>query len=294
MKALVTGAKGFIGKRLCIDLEAHGAEVFEHDLDVGDLTQPNVLDVYPPCDIVYHLAAMTYVPKSWEETQRFLQVNLMGTVTVLEYCRKHRARLVMMSTYVYGEPQYLPVDEKHSVHAVSPYHESKLLCEHLCGFYHNNFDINVVIVRPFNIYGLGQSSVFLLPKVMEQVLDPVKETVEVFDLTPKRDYIYVDDVVRALRLAQSCPEGLHVLNLGTGVSVAVKEAIETIMRVADIHKPILETAQRRTGEISDCRADAALAQKLIGFTAGYSLEDGIAAWIGEIKGKPANSTRAVR
>ena len=285
MKALITGANGFVGRRLCKALEAQGAEVFTHDLDVGDLTQPGALDAYPACDTVYHLAAMTFVPQSWEQTHRFFQVNLMGTITALEYCRAHHTRLVMMSTYVYGEPKYLPVDEKHPVHPVSPYHESKLLCEDMCRFYHNNFGTDIVIFRPFNIYGLGQSSAFLLPKVMEQVLDPARERVEVFDLTPKRDYIYVDDIVRALMLAQGCPDGLHTLNLGSGVSICVGQAIETILRVAGISKPVVETQQKRTGEISDCRADVSAARELIGFSTKYSFEAGICAWLNEMKAR---------
>ena len=279
MNALVTGANGFIGRKLCADLRAHGADVWEQDLNVGDLTNADALDAYPPCDVVFHLAALAFVPQSWETTHRYFQTNLMGTVTVLEYCRKHHAKLVMMSTYVYGEPRYLPVDEAHPTCAVSPYHESKLMCEELCRFYHEQFGIDAVILRPFNIYGPGQNSMFLLPKVMEQVLDPKKEAVEVFDLSPKRDYIYVDDVVRAIGMSERCPEGLHTLNIGTGISISVAEAIEKIMRVTGIRKPILETQQKRVSEISDCRADITLVHRMLGYQPRYGFEDGIRQWL---------------
>ena len=113
MIALVTGAKGFIGSRLCAALTAAGHQVLPFDIDTGDISQPHALDAVEKADIVYHLAARAFVPDSWTLTHEYMQTNVIGTETVLEYCRARQARLVFLSTYLYGEPQYLPVDENH-------------------------------------------------------------------------------------------------------------------------------------------------------------------------------------
>ncbi len=284
MKILVTGARGFIGKRLCAALAGEGYEVIPFDLAEGDLTKPDALANVPAADMVYHLAAVVFVPKSWEDPYTCFHINLMATVTVLEFCRRTKARLVMMSTYIYGEPQYLPVDERHPIRPVSPYHQSKILAEQLCGYYHEVFGVDVLVCRPFNLYGYGQDPAFLLPKIMRQALDPEQKEIVVFNLSPRRDYIYVDDVIRALVLACGRVQGFQTVNIATGVSVSVREAIETILRVTGQNKPYRETGEARSREISDCYADCSTAERLLGFRARYDLAAGVAAWLKELPG----------
>lgn len=285
MKALVTGSRGFLGTRLCGSLRMQGVEVLEHDILEGDLSHPDALDAFPPCDVVYHLAARTFVPDSWALPHEFFRVNVMGTVTALEFCKKHHARFIQMSTYVYGEPQCLPIPETHPVNPTSPYHESKVLCESLGLFYHNQHGIDVFIIRPFNIYGPGQSIAFLLPKIMEQVMDTSRREIEVFDLSPKRDYVYVDDVVHALCSVLTCEGGYHVFNIGTGYSHSIEEVIQTVLAVCAVNKPYHSLQSARKNEIADCYADITNASRVLGFSPAYTLEQGIAQWIKELMEK---------
>lgn len=283
MKLLVTGSNGFIGRRLCKRL-SQSHTVVPYDLAQGDLSDENALAGLEGLDFVYHLAARTFVPHSWENPHSFYQSNIMGSVTVLEFCRKREIPLVFLSAYVYGTPKYLPIDEAHPLSAPSPYHMSKLACESLCAFYASCYDTRIRVIRPFNVYGEGQSKAFLLPKIMRQIFSPEIPVIEVFDLSPKRDYIFVDDVIAALVLSQKPWRGLEVFNIGTGVSICVKEAIETMLGETRCNKTYYETGEKRGNEIDDCRADITKARAVLGFSPEYSFAQGIRQWLSEIEG----------
>lgn len=279
MRILVTGSNGFIGKYLVGSLIERGHEVFCHDSSKGSLTERNSLDIYQEIDFVYHLAALTFVPESWSNTFGYFETNILGTVTVLEFCRKHSCGLVFMSTYIYGEPEYLPIDENHQVSAVSPYHESKIIGEELCRFYHEKFGVQSIVFRPFNIYGAGQNKNFLLAKVVDQILDPNVQEVSVFDLRPKRDYIYIKDMIEVLLLALHKKNEFEVYNLGSGISYSVEEAIKLIMKVTGIKKPYFSVGNTRKDDILDCVADISSIHERFGYEIQYSFEDGLRDWL---------------
>lgn len=279
MNIIITGSYGFVGRHLCQRLAAQGHTVLAHTRMQGDLSSEGALKQYGQVDFVYHLAAKTFVPDSWVRPQTFYQDNVLGTVSVLEHCRVHHIPLLFMSTYVYGPPRQLPINETHPVCAMSPYHESKLLCEDLCKFYVRQFGMDIQIFRPFNIYGPGQDMNFLIPKVMSQVLNDNCSEVEVFDLRPKRDYIYIKDLVSALVAALKPSSGLHVYNIGAGVSLSVEEAITEIMKATRRQKGYRATLKTRKCEVSDCVADIKKAKAELGFVPRYSFYDGIADWL---------------
>lgn len=278
MNVLVTGAKGFIGKYLVKRLREDNHVVFEHDHTKGDLTNKDTLKQYQDVDVIYHLAAKTYVPESWNIPGTYLNDNNAMLVNVLEYCRGTGAKLVFLSTYLYGEPQYLPVDEKHKCVAVTPYHLCKKIGEEICEFYSKNFNVDVVIARPFNVYGKGQNRDFLLPKVYEQVADLETNTIEVFNLAPKRDYVYVEDLVDALVKLIPFIKGYDVFNVGAGESYSVKEAIDIIQNELGVHKKVIEKYAERKNEVMDCVADISHLESRIGKLAITSLVEGIHKW----------------
>src|SRR6202011_2766469 len=104
----------------------------------------------------------------------------------------------LVSSYMYGHPERLPIPEDHPLRASNPYSHSKLLAEQITRFYQESFGVPVTIVRPFNLYGPGQSEDFLIPTLIRQALAQDSNAIVVADLTPKRDYIYIDDVVDLL------------------------------------------------------------------------------------------------
>lgn len=285
MNILVTGADGFIGKRMAEALQKQGHHVIKHVFMDGDLSKKESLAPYDHCavDMVYHFAARTFVPDSWSDSYEYFHTNVMGTVSVLEYCRKKRCSAVLMSSYVYGEPQFLPVTEEHPVAAVTPYHETKVVTEHIGKFYSEQFSLPVTVFRPFNVYGMGQKETFLLPKVMKQLLDKQIERIELMDLTPRRDYVYIKDVAEALCCAMAVREGFHVYNIGTGRSYSVEEAVKICMEVTGIEKPIVTKQNVRAFEVSDCVADISKLRHDFGYQVRYSLPEGIRDWYLEIQ-----------
>ncbi|HSN49645.1 MAG TPA: SDR family oxidoreductase, partial [Bacteroidales bacterium] len=170
MEILVTGSEGFIGKALIARLLASGHTVTGFDAPEGDIAEKGILDNLKDTGIgyVFHLAAKTFVPESWNNPFDFYRVNLLGTTNVLEFCRATGAGLSYISSYLYGTPGYLPVDEKHPLKAHNPYSHSKIVAEETCRYYRDQFKIPVTIFRPFNIYGPGQDQRFLIPKIIAQ------------------------------------------------------------------------------------------------------------------------------
>src|ERR1035438_8407842 len=120
---LVTGSLGFLGNVLVKKLILAGFTVFGFDIDDGDITTQSSLDQFRGINIshVFHLAGKTFVPESWSDPWSFYQVNVMGTITVLDFCRETGAGLTYISSYLYGQPEYLPIDELHPVKVYNPY-----------------------------------------------------------------------------------------------------------------------------------------------------------------------------
>src|ERR1035438_1527231 len=124
---LVTGATGFLGRHLVEALEARGHGVRPHSSSQGDIAHCRL--PIEGAHHVFHLAAKSFVPESWANPQGFYDVNVMGTVNVLEHCRRHRTPLTLISSYVYGHPRCLPVSEDHPLAAINPYAHTKILAD---------------------------------------------------------------------------------------------------------------------------------------------------------------------
>ena len=271
---LVTGATGFLGRHLVVGLQSRGLGIRQHSSADGDIATSSL-----PIDgvsHVFHLAGKSYVPESWRNPHDFYETNVMGTVNVLEHCRRNHAALILISSYVYGEPQRLPIGEDHPVAAANPYAHTKILSEEAARFYEQRFGVPLVIVRPFNIYGPGQRDSFLIPSIVRQVLDPSVKAVSVQDLRPKRDYLYVADAID-LFMNLLRPGVRGVFNAGSGYSVSVGEIAGLINDATGTYKPLVSAGEPRPGEIMDVVADTSRAAAELDWHPRTSLADGIAA-----------------
>lgn len=284
-RILVTGSSGFIGRRLVQKLKEKGFMVEEFDRHLGDITSYNFN--FESLYHVVHLASMIFVPASWERPSAFYQTNVMGTINVLELCRKMNCSLTYISSYVYGTPQYLPVDENHPLHPASPYNHSKLLAEDACKYYSSTFDFPVTIFRPVNIFGPNQNIEFLIPKIIKQVFDPAAENIEVMDLRPKRDYLFIDDLISAI-IKSFDQKNFDIYNIGSGFSVSVEEIIKMILSASEIKKSYKAANIERKNETWDVFVDISKAKNKLEWSPQTEFKIGIQICIDEYREKTIN------
>jgi UDP-glucose 4-epimerase len=284
-RILVTGSSGFIGRNLVEELKRHNVKIITltdpegHRIDVLDWRKiKEISDI----DIVYHLAAKTYVPFSFENPRETYAVNVLGTLNILELCRLRGVeKIVFVSSYIYGQPQYLPVDEEHPVQPTNPYMRSKVFGEELCRAYNNDFGLKCIILRPFNAYGVGQNGDFLIPSILSQLQ---AGKVELKDPEPKRDYIYVSDLIDALIKAEKFDGNFEIFNIGYGNSYGVEEIVDKIIELYGKEVRINYETERRKNEIMDVVADIGKARTKLGWEPRVSLEEGLRRCIGGLKG----------
>lgn len=271
-RILVTGATGFIGTHLTKALSAYGYNVASHSSRCGDIASCE-LD-FPDVGHVFHLAARTFVPESWKNPLSYYRVNLLGTVNVLEFCRLNSASITLMSSYVYGRPRSLPVSEDESLEAFNPYSHTKILAEEACCYYQTQFQVPVTIIRPFNIYGPGQDRRFLIPKILTQAFRPEPGPIVVADLRPRRDFIFVSDLVELLIRTAFRTEG-GIFNAGSGSSLAVNEVIEMVNELLPVPKQILVDGFQRPDEVFDVVADISRARREFDWNPRTTFRDGL-------------------
>lgn len=271
--AIVTGAGGFIGQSLVKSLQSRGLSILPLTRARGDVASAETWKSLPPTRVLFHLAGRNFVPDSWEQSPSFVSTNVISTEHALEYCRVHGARLVLASAYVYGIPRNLPVRETDPASPNNPYALSKFLAEQLCRFAFQYRGVVTTALRVFNVFGPGQRNEFLIPKILQQV--KVGKAIKLLDLTPRRDYVFLSDVVDAFIKASEISEGFHTINVGSGFSLSVAEIVDKIQDVTGTTLPVVSESVERRLEIPDVVADISLARQVIGWRPLISFEDGI-------------------
>ena len=293
MRAIVTGGAGFIGSHVVDALVARGAEVAvvdslvhgakdnvaaDAELHVRDIREPldDVFDAVRP-EAVFHLAAQADVRVSVERPVDDAEVNVLGSVRILEGARKHGAQVVFSSTggAIYGECLE-PAREDSPYQPLSPYGTAKLAAEEYLRAYNRLYGTRHIALRYGNVYGprqdphgeAGVVAIFLGSLARG-------EQARIFgDGTQTRDYVYVGDVARATVSTLGHEGG--VFNVGTGRETSVSELYELCANVAGSDRPA-EYAPARLGELQRSFLDTTLAAESLGFTAMADLEDGLRA-----------------
>lgn len=244
MRALVTGAGGFVGRHLVRHLAACGDEVVELEgrVDGIDITEPHDLTeavVKAEPDAVYHLAGASDVGGSWAEPRATFLANALGTLNVLEASREAGADrvLAVTSADVYGRvtEAELPLDEEQPLRPVSPYAASKVAADALAQQAWLGHQMPVIRVRAFNHLGPGQSDKFVAPSLAARIARNERDggdEVPVGNLTPRRDITDVRDVVRAYRLLIEHGAPGEAYNVCSGKAVAVEEIAEQLLAMA--------------------------------------------------------------
>lgn len=273
---MITGGNGFIGKHLKKYLEEKDYCVIAPNSKELNIMETENYKRYCVMNIqhVVHLAGKTFVPASWEIPKDFFMINTMGTMNLIEFCKKNGINMTYISAYIYGKPKSNPVNEMSEVKPNNPYAKSKYMAEELCEFYTSFFDMNISVLRLFNVFGPGQSEQFLIPLIIKQVLSE-SDVIEVQDLEPKRDYVYVEDVCRAIELSLKNTQGYQVYNVGSGESCSVRRIIEMVQKEAGTNKIVLSKSNIRRNELSDVVADISAISNKWRWSPAFSLKDGL-------------------
>lgn len=315
-KALVTGAGGFIGSHLVEELVRAGYDVraFVHynsndkwfNLDripkdvlsgvqvvSGDVADAFFVDkAVQGRDLVFHLAALIGIPYSYIAPAAYVNTNILGTLHVLEACRRHGvSRLVHTSTSeVYGSAQYTPIDERHPLVGQSPYSATKIAADKLAESFWLSFALPVCTVRPFNTYGPRQSMRAIIPTIIVQAL--TTGALNLGNLDPVRDLTFVNDTARGfIAAAESDAVIGQVVNLGVGSGCSIRELVERIGRLLGKELPVSQDTQRMRPEGSEVLrliSDNSRVRELAGWTPTVGLDSGLEQTIAYIRSNLAD------
>jgi nucleoside-diphosphate-sugar epimerase len=301
MRALVTGAAGFIGSSLSEKLLALGHDVagidcltdyyspqakrrnieaalqnsrftfFEQDLLDADL--PRLLT---GCDVVFHQAAQAGVRTSWgRDFEIYTNNNVLATQRLLEAAKGLPIKRFVFasSSSVYGDARKIPVSEDEPVHPLSPYGVTKLAAENLCLLYHKNFGVPAVALRYFTVFGPRQRPDMAFHRFMKAMLRD--EPIPVFGSGEQtRDFTFIEDAVNANVLAMERGRDGSVYNIGGGSRLSLNRAIELLEKIIG-KKAKRDQSSPQKGDVLHTWADTTLAQTELGFIPRHDVEEGL-------------------
>jgi nucleoside-diphosphate-sugar epimerase len=287
-RVLVTGARGFIGKYLVAMLLRQGAEIKGLTIDAGpardqvrwargDITDhSSIKGVCQDIDVIFHLAAISNVDASVRDPLRTINTNTMGTANLLEEARAGGAKkfVYISSAHVYGVPRYVPVDEAHPTVPREAYAASKIASEQIVQAYANSYGLDFAILRPFNVFGAGQDTSFLIPGVISQALK--NGVIRVGNTDPTRDFLYVDDCVSGFLCVGD--RGTGVFNIGAGDDRSIATVVE---KIRDLVDPCLaiesDEGRKRAGKVEIPRLCADVSRlKALGWKPEIGFDEGLA------------------
>lgn len=264
MRALVTGGHGFVGRYLCAALRRRGDDVVVADrvgddaipLDLSDAENLRGVVEYARPDAIFHLAAQAFVPDAIADPIATFDVNARGTALFIDAIRSVRARgeidprIIIVSTAdVYGErPAHeYPLRETHEPRPANPYAASKVAAEAFALAAHRAYGLDVVVTRAFNHVGPGQSDRFVVASFATQlarIARGAEAVIRVGNLTAKRDFLDVRDVVAAyLALADRAPAG-EIYNVASGRPIAIREMLRLLIEAAHLPVEVREDPER--------------------------------------------------
>jgi UDP-glucose 4-epimerase len=301
MKALVTGAAGFIGSHLCEYLLKKGLRVVGVDdfMDYyprsmkeaniagvikdqgfefveGNLLGLNLVNILNGVDVVFHQSAQAGVRASWGENFKiYSDNNIVATQMLLEACRQSPVKkfVYASSSSIYGDTKDLPMRESSLPRPVSPYGVSKLAAEHLCFLYHKNFGVPALSLRYFTVYGPRQRPDMAFHRFFRWVIE--SRPLKVYgDGEQSRDFTHVDDIAEANWLAFEKAQPGEVFNIGGGTRITLNEAIEVIKEISGREIEV-DYRSKEKGDVRHTMADMTKAKEELGYKPKVSTVDGL-------------------
>lgn len=299
---LITGADGFIGSHLTEMLVAKGYQVkalsqynsFNNwgwledisckdqvDVLVGDIRDPHYCKhITKNVDIIYHLAALIAIPYSYIAPDSYVDTNIKGTLNICQAAKENgNIRVIHTSTSeVYGTAQYVPIDEKHPLQPQSPYSATKIAADAMAMSFFNTFELPVTIARPFNTYGPRQSARAVIPTIITQIANGVRE-IKLGDLSPTRDFNYVEDTCRGfIALAEEDSSIGETVNIGSNFEISIADTLNIIKELMASDVKFITDEQRirpEKSEVFRLWCDNAKIEKLTGFKPKTNIRKGL-------------------
>ncbi|MDD3464965.1 MAG: NAD-dependent 4,6-dehydratase LegB [Candidatus Cloacimonetes bacterium] len=302
MKALVTGADGFIGSHLTEMLLKNGYKVralaqynsFNYWGWLEDVPENENLEVvcgdirdsyfcHRLCrdvDMVFHLAALIAIPFSYQAPQSYVDTNIQGTLNICQASLDNKLhRIICTSTSeVYGTAQYVPIDEKHPLQPQSPYSASKIGADAVAMSFFHAFNLPLTIARPFNTYGPRQSARAVIPTIITQIAAGIKE-IRLGDTSPTRDFNYVEDTCRGFLELAKCEDAVgETVNIGSNFEISIRETLDLIKDIMHSDVYFVSDEQRirpKKSEVFRLWCDNTKIKSFTGFEPKYGIREGL-------------------
>ena len=294
MKFVITGGAGFIGSHIAKHLvdKNHNVTVVDNlsrgrlanlskikeqiefkKIDILDFD--SLKEVISNSDGVFHQAALTSVPESFTQKEKYHNVNVKGTENIFKLAKEFEKKVVFASSSsIYGNTTSIPIQENFEKNPINPYGVTKLDDEKLAEKYHN-LGVSIIGLRYFNVYGIGQTNDYagVITKFIDQI-NLNKFPIIFGDGTHTRDFISVEDVAKANLLSMESNTDFSFLNIGTGISTSIKTLAEVMI---DLSGKTLEISydDLPLGDVKESLADVSLAKKLINWNYETSLKNGL-------------------
>jgi len=247
----------------------------------GDIRDPHFCKkITEDIDIVYHLAALIAIPYSYVAPDNYLETNVKGTLNICQASLENKIQriLVTSTSEVYGTAQYVPIDEKHPLQPQSPYSASKIGADAIAMSFYNTFNLPLTIVRPFNTYGPRQSARAVIPTIIAQIANGIKE-IKLGDTTPTRDFNYVKDTCRGFIELAECDKAIgEVVNIGSNYEISIGDTLELIKKLMKSDVKFIKDDQRirpEKSEVFHLWCDNTKISKLTGFKPEFNIEQGL-------------------
>ena len=269
-KILVTGSSGFIGEKVVKKIKKTDLISDKKKSKKIDLKNYHDVMKIKPADIVIHLAGKTQKNLNSKD---YFENNFISTLNILEYCiTKKIKKIIYVSSYVYGKPKYLPIDENHPVFPHNEYAKSKFLAEELCKYYAQKFGLKVIILRPFNIYGKGLQNNYLIKNIFDSLKNNKKIIIE--NKNSKRDFLFIDDFVEIILRIKDYDCNFEIFNVGYGQSVSFTELIKKIEKITSQKISFVEKKNNQT-YIREITCDITKMKKKLKWNPRIDIEEGL-------------------
>ncbi len=299
---LITGADGFIGSHLVEMLIVKGCKIkalsqynsFNNwgwledvnckgrvEILTGDIRDPHYCKfITKDVNIIFHLAALIAIPYSYIAPDSYIDTNIKGTLNICQAAKENgNIRVVHTSTSeVYGTAQYVPIDEDHPMQAQSPYSATKIAADAMAMSFYNAFNLPITIARPFNTYGPRQSARAVIPTIITQIANGATE-IKLGDVTPTRDFNYVDDTCRGFIALAECDKSIgQTVNIGSNSEISIGDTLNIIKELMGSNVQFITDKERlrpSKSEVFRLWCDNTKIKKLTGFESKVDIRQGL-------------------